>query len=264
MSVKKYYFLSGMPRSGNTLLASILNQNKKIAVTANSILPEILYNFENFKYCDRGYKNFSDLKSYESMMSQLIPSYYKNWNQRYIIDRGSWGTPDNLTLLKKYCPNKIKIIVLLRDVTDILASFIKWSKENPNNFIDREYKTIEDQCDYLMNPHGQIAKTMLSAFTLFKEENLKYSTFIEYDSLVNNPQETIDEIYDFLGICKYTHRFQNLNDLELNGLKYDDSEFGKNLHKVKKDLKKTEYSAEDYLPKSVIEKYREFTFWKKS
>ena len=29
---KKVYFLSGFPRAGNTLLSTILNQNKKIAV----------------------------------------------------------------------------------------------------------------------------------------------------------------------------------------------------------------------------------------
>ena len=41
--MKNIFFLSGLPRAGNTLLSSILNQNKNIACTANSILPNILY-----------------------------------------------------------------------------------------------------------------------------------------------------------------------------------------------------------------------------
>ena len=49
---KQYYFLSGIPRSGNTLLSSILNQNKKIASTPNSLISEILYNFDSFRYSD--------------------------------------------------------------------------------------------------------------------------------------------------------------------------------------------------------------------
>ena len=40
--MKEIYFLSGMPRAGNTLLGALINQNKKITVTANSIIPELL------------------------------------------------------------------------------------------------------------------------------------------------------------------------------------------------------------------------------
>jgi len=41
--MKEYYFLCSLPRAGNTLLGSILNQSKDIKLTANSILPEIIY-----------------------------------------------------------------------------------------------------------------------------------------------------------------------------------------------------------------------------
>ena len=39
---KQIYFLCAMPRSGNTLFASLMNQNPDIAVTANSITLEIM------------------------------------------------------------------------------------------------------------------------------------------------------------------------------------------------------------------------------
>jgi hypothetical protein len=39
---KKLFFLIAQPRSGNTLLASILNQNPDIACTGNSITLEIM------------------------------------------------------------------------------------------------------------------------------------------------------------------------------------------------------------------------------
>ena len=48
---KKYYFLSGLPRAGNTLLSSFINQSKKVKATANSILPNIL--FETFKFAKK-------------------------------------------------------------------------------------------------------------------------------------------------------------------------------------------------------------------
>jgi hypothetical protein len=38
---KKYFFLTALPRSGNTLLSVLINQHKKIKVSANSLIPEI-------------------------------------------------------------------------------------------------------------------------------------------------------------------------------------------------------------------------------
>ena len=40
--IKKLFFLVAMPRSGNTLLASIMNQNPDVVCTANSITLEIM------------------------------------------------------------------------------------------------------------------------------------------------------------------------------------------------------------------------------
>ena len=39
---KKLFFLVAMPRSGNTLFASVMNQNPEIAATPNSITLEIM------------------------------------------------------------------------------------------------------------------------------------------------------------------------------------------------------------------------------
>ena len=39
---RKLFFLVALPRSGNTLFASIMNQNKEVAATANSLTLEIM------------------------------------------------------------------------------------------------------------------------------------------------------------------------------------------------------------------------------
>ena len=82
----KYYFLSGIPRAGNTILSSILNQNNDIGVSANSIITEILYKLEEWKKSDVAFNNFPDEKSYECMMASVLPSYYSKWDCKYIIE----------------------------------------------------------------------------------------------------------------------------------------------------------------------------------
>ena len=49
---KQLFFLVAMPRSGNTLFSTIMNQNPKIASTANSITLEIIKDLHLLKKTD--------------------------------------------------------------------------------------------------------------------------------------------------------------------------------------------------------------------
>jgi len=260
--MKKIYFLSGLPRAGNTLLASILNQNKNISVTANSPVVEMFFCMENIKKTNEAFINFPDEKSINNVIKNIFQNYYRDWKSDYIIDRSSWGTQENLDILKKYYNKDIKIIVLVRDVLEILASFVKWSSENKNTFLD-QFDTVEEKCNFLMRRGGQISLCLTSAFNLLLPENKKYSLLIEYDDLIGDTKNQIDSIYSFLGIESYSHDFKNLNQLKLNGVKYDDLYLGKNLHKVKeRSVEKSRYRVEDYLSDSIIQKYSSLNFWK--
>ena len=122
---KKYFFLAGLPRSGNTLLSSILNQNPEINVSANSFVCDILFHGISLQYHEC-FQNFPDKKSLEDFIASTFDSYYQNWKGNYIIDRGPWGTPQNLNILKEYLNNEIKIIVSdkLNNSTTFTSNFI--------------------------------------------------------------------------------------------------------------------------------------------
>ena len=96
---KKLFFLIAQPRSGNTLLASILNQNPDIACTGNSITLEIMKTLYLLKE-DETFKNFPDHKSLDNVLSSVYDNYYKDWPQRIIIDRGPVLTNVNIMLMQ--------------------------------------------------------------------------------------------------------------------------------------------------------------------
>ena len=75
-----------MPRSGNTLFASIMNQNPELVVTANSITLEIMKDLFLLKKIDT-FQNFPDEQSLDNVMDEVYNLYYKNWNYKTIIDR---------------------------------------------------------------------------------------------------------------------------------------------------------------------------------
>ena len=89
----------------------------------------------------------------------------------------------------------IKIIVLIRDLIEVLPSFILWSDKNPNNFHDRtNLKTIEERCENLMQ--GSIlSHAILAIENLLLPENKDLYLLIRYNDLINNPNDVIKKIY---------------------------------------------------------------------
>ena len=133
---KKLFFLVAMPRSGNTLFASIMNQNPSVAATANSVTLEIMKDLFLLKKSDV-FKNYPDHKSLDNVLDSVFDTYYKDWPQRIIIDRGPVTAIGNFYLMQKHYKRPFKCIVLLRDLMDVLASYMQWYTENPSAFINR-------------------------------------------------------------------------------------------------------------------------------
>ena len=256
---KKIFFLAGFPRAGNTILASILNQNPDVCCTPNSITLEIYKELFLLKRTDVFF-NYPDHKSLENVIDSVFDSYYKNWNYKYIIDRGPAGTIGNLKLIKKHLDPNIKIIFLVRPILEVLASWIDWASKTPDSFI-REIETPKKACSFLMSKEGQIMKQLKCMDNLLKPENKHHVHFVDYDEIVNKPKETIDGIYKFLGIPKYKHRFKNFKQIKINGLSYDDSIVGKGMHTIKtKSLTKTKRDITKILPTEIIQKYGQIKF----
>jgi sulfotransferase len=260
--VQKYYFLSGLPRAGNTLLGSILNQNPLIGVTANSLLPEIFYTLETLRENNPAYQNCPDFESYNGISKALFNNYYSHWKQEYIIDRSAWGTPYNLNLLRQYCPNEIKIICLVRDVKEVFQSFLRWCELNPNNFLNAATNngSIEEKFQFLINPNSQLIKCLASIKNLKTiDPSNKMHMVVDYNDLVKFPALQIQKIYEFLEIPNYQHCFTRLDQFSHNGIPYNDSVLGDNLHFVTKSIKKQKYKIQ--VPKKILAACQDLNVW---
>lgn len=268
---KQINFLCGLPRAGNTLFSSILNQNPKIGVTAHSVVEEVCKAVEILNK-DIKFKNFPYHDSFDNMCSNILNNYYQNWDYDYIIDRGTWGSPPSLNFLKNYLGQEIKIIVLVRDVQEILSSLLKHSHEQSDSFINTVMIDIggtkspvflssdEQKCDMLMGNDGMIPK-ILSAISNLMQSFFNNIYIVEYDDIVDRPKETIDGVYEFLNIPTFKHNFNKFKQFSIQGQYYDDSIVGRNLHVIKENgLSKTKHKP---LPQNILNKYSNMNFWRK-
>jgi hypothetical protein len=267
--LKTINFLTGLPRSGNTLVSSILNQNPMFYSSPLSPVGNFCWSvIETSKY-DESYIRNTNNEALNSCIKDLAYGYYSSVNKDIIFDRGKcWTTPANIELLYTINPNA-KIIFTVRPLLDILSSFIVQYKDNEilekrmikNNFYAINYLSLDDaKCDFLMDSSNDILKNFYSLKNALKQENRKNVFFIEYSNLVKNPKDTFKNLYSFLEQDYFEHDFNNVNKKELD-LGYEEID-PKGMHDVRKKVLDTSLNPEDVLSKYVIDKYSGYDFWK--
>lgn len=270
--MKKFFFLSGLPRAGNTLFATLLNQNPDVLVTPNSIVPHLLLKLHETKQTFM-YKNFPVEKHLHNLTDTLFQTFYSKTPQPYIIDRGAWGTPYNFNLLKQYFKQDIKIIFLVRDIVEILNSFIHLCKTYSDFYINQQYQKldkstlyvdeIEAKCNLIMAPDQMMDRSLYSLKHLIDLNQFKenHALLIEYNELISQPESIMEKVYRFLKIRPFKHSFSNLEKYEMNGLKYNDEYLGAPMHDVR--VSNISRNKEQMLlPVRVINKYKNMEFWK--
>jgi len=249
---KKLFFLIGYPRSGNTLLTSLLNQNPIIGCTGNSITLEMMSRLYSLKE-DELFKNFPDHKSFDNVLHSIFDLYYSDWPQQIIIDRGPVTTPGNIKMIQECFGAEFKCIILLRDLKEVLASYIKWFTNEPTAFVNKYGNTIEEKLEYLMKPNGAIHRQHIAIQNSYNYKDICY--YIGYNDLVDNTEQSLINLYKFIGINWYEHNYKNLKKININGITYDDTVIGNNMHAVKNEIKKEYNSYIEKIPETIIKKY---------
>src|SRR5210317_717248 len=265
--MNKIYFVSGFPRAGNTLLASLLNQNPNITATGKSFLPDIFYILKDFQNNDVVYKQYSDEKGMNGIYQNIFNNFFDNTNTKYIIDRGEWITPFNYSILKQYCPNEVKIVLLVRNVLDVIKSFLKICEQYPNyiynqkfNQLDKNllYKTeLEEKADIIMSKNSYMDYALGGINWLKNNNLLKECLIVDYDYLINDTKNQLKRIYEYFNIPLFNHNFTNLKQVE----GHNDDVYGAPLHTIRTNkIEKKENNI--ILTKNIVNKYGNLNIWK--
>ena len=71
----------------------------------------------------------------------------------------------------------------------------------------------------------------------------------------------IKKIYAFLEIPYFQHQFIDLDQLIINGIKYNDNFIGKNMHTIRtKEIKKLNNPYKEQIPERIKQKYGHIRF----
>ena len=264
--MKTYHFMAGLPRSGSTLLKSILDQNPNLHTNPVSPVMELMYHTEEYFKKSEQYLAYEKPKNAHKIIKSYIENYYYEREEDIIIDHcRSW--PNNIERIKTYITPNPKIICPVRDILEILTSFIDMIHRNSDqtSFID-EYLmekgfTVDDdnRCKYLMGDDGIVEQSLWSLSQAFIKNDTKHLLLVEYNDLVNTPEETFKRIYEFLELDYYSHDFMSIENTHREK---EDQWSLKDMHHVRQKLQKTSKNPEEVLSSDILNKYSKLEYWK--
>lgn len=270
--MSKFFFMSGLPRSGSTLITSILNQNPEVYSSPNSPMCGMMFNLERSLLSSEQYNAFPKPQVMSPTVMGVLENYYSDTKKTYVIDKSrEWAIKEHFEVLLRNLPYEPRVILTVRNITDILASFIYAVNQSQpgQNFIDREiesrqefnlYRSIDEiRADHLMRPKGLIDNALYGIAYAMLEENKQYFHIVEYDDLVSNTKQTIDGIYNFWGIEKFDHDFNNIQ----NTTKENDQIYGvPGLHDIRPSISRRSINKQEVLSPYVLNKYSGLEFWR--
>jgi sulfotransferase len=220
-------FLSGLPRTGSTLLTAILSQNPDVHTQGNSALCQIMWDAQVSCWQTEQMKNSPDFT--EVYLKAIPKLFYKSVNNKVVIDKcRSWTLPANLELIEKYITKKPKIVVMHRPISEIVKSLVFIRKMN--NWQNPESGLLDDNSEPIIRSFNGLKNAKLNDDGQFH--------FISYDDLITEPFEVFTKLYEFCEIDNFEHNFLEIDnpnydsDLSLVGLHEIRSEIGRRIINV--------------------------------
>ena len=257
--MKEFFFISGLPRSGSTLLSGILRQNPDFYADISSPMQGLVASIINVITGSEN-NHLIDEDRRKQILRDTFEAYYKTVDGPVVFDT-SRGWTAKTALLKDLFP-QTKIICCVRDLFWILDSFERITAKNSLYGAaltdDEARQTVTTRCDAMMDvkKEGQVVKPYY-----FLEEGLLLNPgmifLMEYEGLCKDPEGTMRKIYDFIGKPYFDHDFDNV---EYENEVYDKALNMKSLHTVRRKVEWIERPS--ILPKSIWNKYAGKEFWR--
>ena len=242
---KRIYFLAGLPRSGSTLLANILAQNPDIHVTPTSGIVDMLVQVRNawdrndgFRAADRAQSDAAK----EDVLRAMLEGYFARIERPVCIDKNRYW-PEFLELASGLLGSrdKVRVIVSVRDLRDVLASFEEvcrktavFNEVQTDSAVALKFKTAQGRVEVFLDAAQVVGRSYIGIRDALTRGWASSMHFVDYEDLTRQPKQTLTGIYRFLGEEPLEHDFNQIEQVTYE----DDLVHGfRDLHKIRPQVK---------------------------
>lgn len=259
--MREIFYVSGLPRSGSTLLMGLLAQHPMVKTTPTSGCHDLLFGLKaswNGIIEHKADKAAGDPENLKRVLGSTLYSYHDT-NKPVVIDK-SRAWVHSIEMIESITGKPAKIICPVRNMTEVLASFEKlYRKGSALGVNHSQFQNTEERVDHWASNLGEVGSAYNRLRDVFARGLQDRLCMVEYDSLVGNPEYTMKEIWKYLGMGCPDHDFDNV----VNPTPEDDTVYGYvGLHDIRAKVAPNKYSAEEIIGSDMFQKYSNSEFWR--
>ena len=257
--MQRFHFISGLPRSGSTLLAGILRQNPRFHAAMSSPVAGLMNTLLEQTGAGSEFYQFFDEDRRKVMCRSVFQGYYHDKTDTPVIfDTNRIWTARLHQLTQLF--DDFKVICCVRNPAWIMDSFERIYRKNPFDysrmFNATNRHTVYSRCDALMMG-GAVGAALNALKEAYYGEFSQRLLLVDYDLLTQRPARALGLIYEFIGEPEFGHDFNNVE--------YEEGEFDqmlgvKGLHTVKRQVSFA--PRRTILPPDLFSQFREMDFWR--
>lgn len=258
---KQFHFITGLPRSGSTLLAAILRQNPRFHAGMSSPVAALYAGMRQQFGAGSEFAPLITPAERKRLVRGLFDAYYAEQGDKDVVFDTSRMWAAHMPMVMDQFPDA-KVIACVRNVAWIMDSLERRYRADPyentrlfNDDIERN--TVYSRVDTLAQRNRLVGYSWSALKEAFYGEYASSLLLVDYDLLAKAPHKVLPLIYQFLGEPVFEHDFEHLE--------YDAPEFDaglglRGLHKVRS---KVTFDARDtILPPDLFEQHASLSFWK--
>lgn len=257
---QKFHFISGLPRSGSTLLAAILKQNPRFHAGMTSPVGALFAGMLHQFSAGSEFGSVITQAQRRRLVHGLFESFYADQTDKSVVFDTNRMWSAKMPALMDQFPGA-KVIACVRNVAWIMDSLERRYRANPYELTrlfndDTERNTVYSRVDTLAQRNRMVGYPWAALKEAFYGEHASRLLVVDYDLLAQTPDKVLPLIYQFLGEAPFAHDFANVQ--------YDAPEFDAplgihGLHKVRPKVGLEPRAT--ILPPDLFEQYTKLSFW---
>jgi sulfotransferase len=255
------HFISGLPRSGSTLLAAILRQNPAIDAHMSSPVAPLFNQMWLAMGAGHEYSVFIDDEQRQDLLRSIFAAYYRKVHPHKLVFDTNRMWCAKLPELARLFPRS-RLVCCVRDVHWILDSFERLHRNNPFQlsmlFNADTCRTVYHRVETLGGVNGVVGFAWHALRDACFGEFSDRLILVDYDALTRDPETALAFLYRKLGLPPYRHDFENVLFDEADEF---DRRFGlPGLHAVGRKVQHV--TRETILPPELVARFAQDAFWK--
>ena len=257
---KQIHFISGLPRSGSTLLSAILRQNPRIHAGMTSPIGPVFNACLTAMGAENEFSVFFKDEQKRDILMGIFEGYYRHVEAPGIVFDTNRMWTSRVAAVRKLFPGA-KMICCVRNPAWVMDSIERLIRRNAFDVSRiftsaQERATVYTRADALLNPHRMIGFAWSALKEAYYSENSDMMLLVDYELLASRPAEVMPLIYRFIGEEPFEHDFDNV---EYEADEFDSQLVAKGLHTVrgKVELK----PRQTILPPDLFKRFQDLVFW---